>query len=179
MVAPYGLSVVSATDLDLDEPEETGATFEENAALKATVAARATGLPALADDSGLAVDRLDGAPGIHSARWAGPDKDFEMAMARVEEQLRVVGAIRPEDRRAKFVATLCLALPDGATANFRGEVAGTLVFPPRGDNGFGYDPIFMPDGYEKTFGELGPAIKAQLSHRSRAFARFSAAVLAP
>lgn len=177
MVAPFGLSVVSAADLGLDEPDETGATFEENAALKANAAIEATGLPSLADDSGLAVEALGGAPGINSARWAGPEKDFTAAMDKVGDQLRSIGADRPEDCRASFVAVLCLAFSDGERAFFRGEVAGTLVYPPRGTGGFGYDPMFVPDGYDQTFGELPPEIKARLSHRVRAFAKFTTAVL--
>ncbi|MEP0321600.1 RdgB/HAM1 family non-canonical purine NTP pyrophosphatase [Bauldia litoralis] len=173
MVAPFGLSVVSATELGIAEPEETGVTFEENAALKAVAVSEAADLPALADDSGLVVEALGGAPGIYSARWAGPDKDFDAAMRQVAEKLDALGATDPADRRASFVSVLCLAFPDGERAFFRGEVAGALVYPPRGTNGFGYDPMFVPDGYDQTFGELAPETKAELSHRSRAFAKFA------
>ena len=177
LVRPFGVSVVTAGELGLDEPEETGATFEENAALKALAAARASGLPALADDSGLAVDALGGAPGIYSARWAGPDKDFAIAMRLVEDRLQALGATTPERRTARFVAVLCLAFPDAWSEAYRGEVEGVLVYPPRGTGGFGYDPIFVPDGYDRTFGELPAAVKAGISHRARAFARFAEARL--
>jgi XTP/dITP diphosphohydrolase len=181
LVAPFGLTVRSAAELGLPEPEETGATFEENARLKALAAARASGLPALADDSGLAVDALGGEPGIYSARWAGPNKDFAVAMRRVEDRLNAVGATTPDRRRARFVAVLSLAWPDGESREWRGEVAGTLVWPPRGDRGFGYDPIFLPDGHTRTFGEMSaeekhgwkPGNGEALSHRARAFARFA------
>ena len=169
LLRPYGVAVVGAAALGLPEPEETGATFEANAQLKALAAARASGLPALADDSGLAVAALGGAPGIYSARWAGPDKDFAVAMWHVERAL----AGKP-DRRAAFVAALALAWPDGDVATFRGEVHGTLVFPPRGTNGFGYDPIFVPEGGRQTFGEMEPAAKHAISHRARAFAKLVA-----
>jgi len=169
LLRPYGVAVVGAAALGLPEPEETGATFEANAQLKALAAARASGLPALADDSGLAVAALGGAPGIYSARWAGPDKDFAVAMRHVERAL----AGKP-DRRAAFVAALALAWPDGDVATFRGEVHGTLVFPPRGTNGFGYDPIFVPEGGRQTFGEMEPAAKHAISHRARAFAKLVA-----
>jgi XTP/dITP diphosphohydrolase len=177
LVRPFGLSVVTAGELGLDEPEETGATFEENATLKAVAAAGASGLPALADDSGLAVDALGGAPGIYSARWAGPDKDFTHAMRLVEDRLEALGATTPERRTARFVAVLCLAFPDGWSEVYRGEVEGTLVYPPRGAGGFGYDPMFVPEGCDRTFGELRAAAKAGISHRARAFARFAAARL--
>jgi XTP/dITP diphosphohydrolase len=166
LLGPYGIEVVGAAALGLAEPAETGATFEANAQLKALAAARASGLPALADDSGLAVAALDGAPGIYSARWAGPEKDFAVAMRHVERAL----AGKP-DRRATFVATLALAWPDGQVEIFRGEVHGTLVFPPRGTRGFGYDPIFVPEGGTQTFGEMEPAAKHAISHRARAFAK--------
>ncbi|WP_421725501.1 RdgB/HAM1 family non-canonical purine NTP pyrophosphatase [Bauldia sp.] len=178
LLAPHGLSVVGAAELGLPEPVETGDTFEANAVLKAKAAATATGLPALSDDSGLAVEALGGAPGIYSARWAGPDRDFAAAMQKVEDHLRGIGADSPEDRRAAFVAVLCLAFPDGNAVTYRGEVEGALVFPPRGAHGFGYDPIFVPDGYDQTFGEMMPEAKAALSHRSRAFDAFADAVLA-
>ena len=181
LVALFGLAVRSAAELGLPEPEETGASFEENAHIKALAAAKASGLPALADDSGLEVDALSGAPGIHSARWAGPQKDFGAAMRLVEEKLRAAGATTPEKRTARFVAALSLAWPDGTSEEWRGEVAGTLVWPPRGDKGFGYDPIFLPDGHQRTFGEMSAEEKhgrnvaesGALSHRARAFARFA------
>jgi len=177
LVRPFDLSVITAGALGLDEPEETGASFEENAALKAVAAARASGLPALADDSGLSVEALGGAPGVYSARWAGPDQDFAKAMRKVAVRLDALGATEPESRRASFVAVLCLAFPDGTYELYRGEVEGTLVYPPRGTGGFGYDPIFVPNGYDRTFGELPAAVKAGISHRARAFARFAAARL--
>jgi len=176
LVAPHGLSVTTAGALGLPEPEETGATFEENAALKALAAASASGRPALADDSGVCVDALGGDPGIYSARWAGPDKDFGVAMRRVEDLLNAAGATSPERRTARFVAVLCLAFPDGTTEFFRGEVTGRMIWPPRGDNGFGYDPMFVPDGYDITFGEMDPAEKHRISHRARAFAKLVAAM---
>lgn len=177
LVAPFGLSVVSAGALGLPEPEETGDTFEANALLKAEAAALASGLPALADDSGIAVDALGGAPGIYSARWAGPGKDFGAAMKSIEDKLAALGATRPEDRKAHFVAVLALAYPDGSHDLFRGEVHGTLVYPPRGENGFGYDPMFVPGGHDVTFGEMDPGLKQAMSHRAQAFALFAAARL--
>ena len=164
LLAPFGAEVVSAGALGLPEPEETGTTFEANAALKATLAAEGVRLPALADDSGLVVPSLGGDPGIYSARWAGPAKDFSAAMRRVEERLA-----RNADRRAFFVAVLALALPDGHVESFRGEVHGTLVWPPRGDKGFGYDPMFLAEGETLTFGEMAPAKKHAMSHRAVAF----------
>ena len=178
LVAPFHLAVTSAGALGLPEPEETGASFEENAILKAVAAATACGHPALADDSGLAVDALGGDPGIYSARWAGPDKDFAAAMRRVEDALQAEGATTPERRTARFVAVLCLALPDGRSETFRGEVEGHLVWPPRGENGFGYDPMFVPRGETRTFGEMDNVEKQKLSHRARAFALFAGARLA-
>jgi XTP/dITP diphosphohydrolase len=177
LLAPRGLRVRSAATLGLDEPEETGETFDENARLKATAAARVSGLPALADDSGLLVDALGGAPGVQSARWAGPAGDFAAAMRAIEERLAAAGAATAAQRRARFVAVLCLARPDGEADLYRGEVAGRLVWPPRGTNGFGYDPIFAPDGHARTFAEMTPAEKGALSHRARAFAAFAEAVL--
>ena len=185
LLAHYGLSVKSAAELDLDEPEETGTTFEANAQLKALAAAKATGLPALADDSGFAVDALDGDPGIYSARWAGPDKDFACAMRNIEEKLQAKGATEPAARRCRFVACLCLAWPDGETQIFRGEVEGVAVWPPRGEKGFGYDPMFEPDGHTITFGEMEaeqkhgwkPGEARGLSHRARAFKLFADACL--
>jgi len=171
LLGPFGVRAVGAAALGLAEPEETGTSFEENAALKARLAAEAAGLPALADDSGLVVPALGGAPGIYSARWAGPNKDFRVAMARVQRELE------NKDRRAHFVAVLALAWPDGEVAMFRGEAHGHLIWPPRGERGFGYDPMFMPDGYEKTFGEMDPTLKHQISHRARAFAKLVAACL--
>jgi len=163
LLAPYRVETLGAAALGLAEPEETGTTFEANAALKAHAAAQATGLPALADDSGLVVPALGGAPGIYSARWAGPGKDFAPAMERVHRELG------DKDRSATFVSVLALAWPDGEEALFRGEVHGTLTWPPRGDNGFGYDPIFMLEGYRTTFGEMTPEEKYGIDHRSRAF----------
>jgi XTP/dITP diphosphohydrolase len=177
LVAPYGLSVISAAALGASEPEETGATFEENALIKALAVAKASGLPALADDSGLAVEALGGAPGVHSARWAGPAKDFRAAMQSIEEKLAALGATAPDQRRAAFVAVLALALPDGSNESFRGEVQGTLTWPPRGDNGFGYDPVFIPEGETRTFGEMSREEKQILSHRARAFRKFAGAKL--
>lgn len=173
LLAPYGAEVVSAGDLGLPEPEETGDSFAANAELKARAAAEASRLPALADDSGLEVAALGGAPGIYSARWAGPGKDFGLAMARVERELQ-----GNADRRARFVCALCLAWPDGETATFLGTVDGGLVFPPCGGRGFGYDPIFRPDGYDITFGEMDPAEKDRISHRADAFAKLVAAAFA-
>ena len=172
LLAPFAVDVVAAGALGLPEPEETGDSFEANAALKARAAAGASGLPALADDSGLVVPALGGAPGIYSARWAGPDKDFRPAMARVQRELA------ERDRTASFVAVLALAWPDGDTASFRGEVTGHLVWPPRGERGFGYDPMFVPDGGALTFGEMEPVEKHQISHRARAFARLVEACFA-
>jgi len=166
LLEAFPLLVKGAAELGLPEPEETGATFVENALLKARAAAKACGEAALADDSGLAVKALDGAPGIYSARWAGEKKDFAFAMARVERALKDKNA---QDRSAKFVCVLALAMPDGEQAVFEGEVAGDLVFPPRGDKGFGYDPIFVAEGMHETFGEIQPAIKHAMSHRARAF----------
>ncbi len=166
LLAPFGVEVVSAAALGLPEPDETGTTFEANAALKARAAARRSALPALADDSGLCVPAIGGAPGIYSARWAGPEKDFLWAMEKVEAALG-----GKEDRRAFFVAALALAWPDDHVEIFRGEVHGRLVWPPRGDRGFGYDPIFVPEGHTLTFGEMEPAAKHAISHRAAAFAK--------
>ncbi len=175
LLAPYGVEVISAAVLDLPEPEETATTFIGNAELKARAAATRSGLPALADDSGLVVHALDGAPGIHSARWAGPGKDFAVAMTRVQRELQAKGAT---DRRAHFVAALSLCWPDDHCESFEGRVEGTLVWPPRGDKGFGYDPMFVPDGHDVTFGEMGPAAKHAISHRADAFHRLTAACFA-
>lgn len=172
LLAPYGIVTRSAAELNLPEPEESGSTFAENAALKARAAADASGLIALSDDSGLAVAALDGAPGIYSARWAGPNKDFSVGMARIERELKKKNAT---DYFAKFVCALALAQPNGETEIFEGEVHGHLEFPPRGNKGFGYDPIFVPEGYTQTFGEFDPEQKHAMSHRARAFAKFIAA----
>ncbi|MFN3077479.1 MAG: RdgB/HAM1 family non-canonical purine NTP pyrophosphatase [Alphaproteobacteria bacterium] len=170
LLAPFAIEVVSAGDLGLPEPEETGTTFQTNATLKAAAAAKAAGLPALADDSGLVVPALGGAPGIYSARWGGPGKDFQAAMARVEQEL---GATM--DRRAYFVCVLALAWPDEYCHTFEGHVYGTLVWPPRGTSGFGYDPIFQPDGHSVTFGEMNPREKHAISHRAEAFRKLVSA----
>lgn len=170
LLAPHGVEVVSAGELGLDEPEETGDSFLENALLKARAAAATSGLAALADDSGLAVPALGGAPGIRSARWAGPNRDFKAAMARLEREMA-----GKADRRATFVCVLALAAPDGATQCFEGRVDGHLSFPPRGTHGFGYDPVFVPEGHAETFGEMDPARKTAMSHRARAFAKLLAA----
>lgn len=172
LLAPYGLAATSAGALDLPEPEETGATFEANALLKAEAAAAASGLPALADDSGFCVAALDGRPGVHSARWAGPGKDFHAAMARLHETM---GDAR--DRSAWFVCVLAIAWPDGRALTFRGDVRGSAVWPPRGGAGFGYDPMFQPDGERLTFGEMDPAAKHAMSHRANAFRQFVDACL--
>ena len=168
-----GLELVSAAALGLPEPEETGASFVANAELKARAAARGAGLPALADDSGLAVAALGGAPGIHSARWAGPGKDFGAAMRRVWDEMA-----GRDERRARFVCALCLAWPDGHAEAFEGIVDGTIVWPARGTRGFGYDPIFQPDGHAVTFGEMDPAEKDRISHRADAFRKLVAGCLA-
>lgn len=184
LLSPFSILVDSAADHNLGDVEETGATFEGNAQLKAEAAAQATGLPALADDSGLVVDALDGAPGIYSARWAGDERDFARAMRTIEEKLQSVGADLFSQRQARFVSVLCLFWPDGHAEFFRGEVEGELVWPPRGNQGFGYDPIFQPNGYEKTFGEMSTEEKhgwaksgPGLSHRARAVAQFITACL--
>ena len=177
LLAPYGVDAVPAADLGLAEPEETGATFIANAELKARAAADASGLPALADDSGLEVDALDGAPGIYSARWAGTIKDFGFAMLRVENALQQASAVTPGRRRANFTCALALAWPDGACDTFEGKVFGTLVWPPRGTRGFGYDPMFLPRDGVQTFGEMEPDAKHAISHRARAFEKLVAACL--
>ena len=173
LVAPHGLSVVSAADLGLPEPEETGSTFAENAHLKAAAAARAADLPALSDDSGLEVEALGGAPGIFSARWADRARNFAPAMQRVADALKQRGAWQHEGPRANFTAVLCLAWPDGEAALFEGKVYGHLVWPPRGSKGFGYDPMFVADGHALTFGEMEPDAKHAISHRARAFHEFA------
>ena len=179
LLAPYGLSAVSAGDLGLAEPEENGASFVANAIIKAKAAALASGLPALADDSGLEVAALGGEPGIYSARWGGPNKDFHAAMQRVHDELQARGALSPEQRRANFNCALALAWPDGHAERFEGKVFGHLVWPPRGALGFGYDPFFVADGENITFGEMDPARKHAMSHRAQAFKQLLAACLEP
>ena len=174
LLAPYGLNVIGAAQLGLPEPEETGSTFAENAKLKAEAASSASGLPALADDSGLSVAALDGAPGIYSARWSGPKKDFRIAMQRVEKEM--IGSSNP-DKRAHFVCVLALSAPGAETETFEGRAYGTIDFPPRGQFGFGYDPIFMPEGHRFTFAEMDPHAKHAISHRAKAFEKFVKAVL--
>lgn len=184
LLAPYGVEAQSAGELGLGEPEETGKTFAANARIKATAAANATGRAAFADDSGLVVETLGGEPGIHSARWAGEGKDFRGAMNRIQTLLIERGAKAPEQRRAHFIAALCLAWPDGHVEEFEGRVDGAAVWPPRGEKGFGYDPLFLPDGFDRTFGEMtadekhGLPPKGQgLSHRARAFVKLADACL--
>ena len=204
LLAPFGIAAVSAGELGLPEPAETGTSFRDNARIKAQAAAMAARRVAFADDSGLAVDALDGAPGIHSARWAGPSKDFAAAMARIERELAARGCGEPLQRQARFVCALCLAWPDRHLEEFEGRVEGTLVWPPRGDAGFGYDPMFLPEGHARTFGEMTSAEKhglppsalahvlvgkpvstlpgrargQGLSHRARAFQQLAEACLA-
>jgi XTP/dITP diphosphohydrolase len=184
LLAPYGVEAQSAGELGLGEPQETGKTFAANARIKATAAANATGRAAFADDSGLVVETLGGEPGIHSARWAGEGKDFRGAMNRIQTLLIERGAKAPEQRRAHFIAALCLAWPDGHVEEFEGRVDGAAVWPPRGEKGFGYDPLFLPDGFDRTFGEMtadekhGLPPKGQgLSHRARAFVKLADACL--
>jgi XTP/dITP diphosphohydrolase len=185
LLAPYGVTAQSAAELGLPEPAETGKTFAANARIKALAAAQRANMPAFSDDSGLVIDALDGEPGIHSARWAGPDKDFRGAMNRIQTLLIERGAKAPEQRRAHFIAALCLAWPDGHVEEFEGRVDGLIVWPPRGTLGFGYDPLFKPDGFDRTFGEMaadekhGLPPKGQgLSHRARAFLALAKACLA-
>ena len=173
LLAPFGVEAISAASLNLPEPEETEPTFAGNAELKARAAANASGLPALADDSGLEVFALDRAPGVYSARWAGPDKDFKSAMARVRRELEEKGG---SDFSARFVCVLALAQPNGAIKSFEGEARGHIVWPARGDKGFGYDPIFVPEGHSKTFGEMSGEEKLPLTHRARAFEKLVAAL---
>jgi XTP/dITP diphosphohydrolase len=173
LLIPYGIDAISAGELGLPEPDETGMSFRDNARIKAKAAAKATGLPAFADDSGLAVDALDGAPGIYSARWAGPDKDFRYAMATIEQKINERGAMTAEQRRAQFVSALCVAWPDGHLDEFETRVEGTLVWPPRGDQGFGYDPMFLPDGQSRTFGEMSSEEKHSLPPLARNQAEWS------
>jgi XTP/dITP diphosphohydrolase len=183
LIGPFGFTAKSAAELNFIEPDETGTTFEENAIIKALASARVSGMPALSDDSGLEVDALGGAPGVYTANWAETldgTRDFQMAMQKVEKALEDAGATSPAVRTARFVSVLCLAWPDGHTELFRGEVEGTVAWPPRGDRGFGYDPIFQPQGYEATFGEMSaeqkhgwkPGEPEALSHRARAFKLF-------
>lgn len=189
LIEPFGFEVVTAGELGFEEPEETGTTFEENAAIKALTAARLALLPALSDDSGIMVDALDGQPGVYTADWAetgNGTRDFMMAMQKVEDLLQEKGVTEPDARTARFVSMLCLAWPDGHVEYFRGEVEGRLVWPPRGDQGFGYDPVFLPDGHARTFGEMSAAEKHgwkpgaphALSHRARAFKLFAETGLA-
>ena len=168
LLGPHGIQPISAGDLGLPEPEETGTTFAANAELKALASAKGSGHAARADDSGLCVEALDGAPGIYSARWAGPTKDFRVAMNRIHDELRHKGLATAA---AKFVCALTLAMPSGEMQTFEGEVHGALTFPPRGDHGFGYDPIFIADGMDQTFAEIDPAQKHAMSHRAKAFAK--------
>jgi XTP/dITP diphosphohydrolase len=178
LLRPFRVEPVSAASLSLPEPDETETSFRGNAELKARAAARGSNLPALADDSGLAVDALDGAPGIYSARWAGETRDFGVAMKKVEQELSARGATAPKDRRARFVCALSLCWPDGHCETFEGKVEGTLAFPPRGLRGFGYDPIFIADGRTITFAEMDPAEKHAISHRADAFRQLVAACFA-
>ena len=186
LLAPYGIEAVSAGELGLSEPDESGSDFRSNAAIKAIAAARATRLPAFADDSGIVVDALDGAPGIYSARWAGPSKDFNAAMAQIERLLQERGASTPDKRKAHFVSALCVAWPDDHLEEVEARVDGTLVWPPRGNAGFGYDPMFLPDGHTRTFGEMEsiekhglPPLGLGLSHRARAFVKLAEICLEP
>lgn len=186
LLAPYGIEAVSAGELGLSEPDETGTDFRSNAAIKAIAAAQAARLPAFADDSGIVVDALDGAPGIYSARWAGPSKDFNAAMAQIERLLQERGASTPDKRRAHFVSALCVAWPDDHLEQVEARVDGTLVWPPRGTAGFGYDPMFLPDGHNRTFGEMEsiekhglPPLGLGLSHRARAFVKLAEICLEP
>ena len=185
LLAPYGIEAVSAAELNLDEPEETGTTFAANARIKATAAANATGLPAFADDSGLCVDALEDQPGIYSARWAGPSKDFMAAMTQIERLLQERDATEPAQRKAHFVSALCVAWPDGHVEEVEERVDGQMVWPPRGTAGFGYDPAFLPDGHGRTFGEMTsiekhglPPHGMGLSHRAKAFVKLAEICLA-
>jgi XTP/dITP diphosphohydrolase len=172
LVAPLGIHARSAAELNVDEPEETGLTFAENAILKARNAAEKTNLPALSDDSGMAIPALDGAPGIYSARWSGPDKDFSVAFERIQKELSEKRIDPNGGVAAQFICALCLYMPDGQAHVFEGRIDGTLTFPPRGNHGFGYDPIFIPEGEMQSFGEIMPERKHAMSHRARAFAQF-------
>ena len=186
LLSPYGIDAVSAGDLGLAEPDETGTTFQANARIKAQAAAQAAQLPAFADESGLVVDALDGAPGIYSARWAGESKDFTAAMTRIERLLQERGATTPDKRTAHFVSALCVAWPDDHVEEVDARADGTLVWPPRGTAGFGYDPSFLPDGFERTFGEMTsiekhglPPLGLGLSHRAKAFVKLAEICLEP
>jgi XTP/dITP diphosphohydrolase len=186
LLAPHGIQAVSAGELGLGEPEETGTTFAANARIKAVAATMAAKFPAFADDSGLVVDALDGAPGLFSARWAGPTKDFNAAMSRVERLLQERGATTPDRRSAHFVSSLCVAWPDDHVEEVEARVDGKLVWPPRGGAGFGYDPMFLPDGFDRTFGEMTslekhglPPLGLGLSHRARAFVKLAELCLDP
>jgi XTP/dITP diphosphohydrolase len=184
LLAVYGVDAISAGELGLPEPDETGVTFRANARIKAEAAAKASKRPAFADDSGLTVDALNGDPGIYSARWAGPDKDFRLAMNKIQSLLVERGAKSAEQRRGHFVSALCVAWPDGHTEEFEATVDGTIVWPPRGTQGFGYDPLFKPDGHDRTFGEMPaeekhglPPHGRGLSHRAKAFLKLAEACL--
>ena len=186
LLAPYGIEAISAGELRLAEPDETGSTFIANAYIKAKAACDASGLPAFSDDSGLCVEALNGDPGIYSARWAGPEKDFSAAMAKIEAELAKKNAREPSQRRAHFISALSIVWPDGEQIEVEGRVDGTLVWPPRGDAGFGYDPMFLPDGHTRTFGEMTsiekhglPPLGLGLSHRARAFTMLAKLCLAP
>lgn len=172
LIEPFGLEAVSAAELNIPEPVEDGDTFAANAAIKALACAKAANMPALSDDSGLEVDALGGEPGIYSARWGGENKDFDMAMEKVHLALEKAGATSAEQRKANFTCALCLAWPDGETQVFEGKVFGHITWPMRGENGFGYDAIFVPDGYDITFGEMDPDKKHAMSHRANAFKLF-------
>jgi len=169
LLAPFGLSAISASTLNLPEPVEDGATFIENAKIKALAAAQASGKPSLSDDSGLCVDTLGGDPGIYSARWAGPEKDFSVAMKAIEDALQEKDATSLESRAAHFICVLCIAWPDDHCEIFEGKVFGHMMWPPRGEHGFGYDPTFQPTGYDQTFGEMDAEFKHKISHRADAF----------
>ncbi len=177
LFTPYGVELIAAGDLGIPEPEETGESFTDNARLKAVISAFASGLPALGDDSGLEVEALGGAPGIYSARWAGETRDFSIAMAKLEDELKAKGATEKAARRAQFTCVLCLAEPEGEPDFYEGHVPGHVVWPPRGTNGFGYDPMFVPDGFDITFGEMEPSLKYTMTHRAVAFRQLEAAVL--
>src|ERR1700748_3000429 len=186
LLSPHGVTAISAAELGLPEPEETGDSFMANARIKAVAAATAANLASFADDSGLAVDALDGAPGIYSARWAGPGKDFNAAMSQIERLLQERGATTPSQRKAHFVSALCVAWPDDHLEEVEARADGTLVWPPRGTAGFGYDPAFLPDGHSRTFGEMTsiekhglPPLGLGLSHRAKAFVKLAEICLDP
>jgi XTP/dITP diphosphohydrolase len=179
LIAPYGLDAISAGDLGLKVPDEPEPTFEGNARIKALFAAQGSGLPALADDSGIEIDALDGAPGVHTADWAGPNRDFSIAMERVHKEMSARYGWNGQPSPAHFTSVLCLAWPDGKTEEFEGKVYGHVIWPPRGGNGFGYDPIFVADGQTLTFGEMEPKKKYAISHRTRAFEHFKRVCLDP